>query len=86
VADPQTPPTADTPPIELHLEGVVLTESSLATSPMLPYVRMVVNLIEGVELSCGEVLRLLRKTMRQHSINARSRIDYILDYVNEHPP
>ena len=64
----------------------MLDESSLATSPMLPYVRMVVNLIEGVELSCGEVLRLLRKTMRQHSIQVRRRIDYILDFVNEHPP
>jgi hypothetical protein len=70
----------------LQLEGVVLTESSLATSPMLPYVRMVVNLVEGVELSCGEVLHLLRRTMRQHSIQVRRRIDYILDYVNEHPP
>ena len=53
---------------------------------MLPYVRMIVNLLEGVELSGDDVFRLLRRTMRQHSINVRSRIDYILGFVNAHPP
>ena len=77
--DPQgTPPASearhgDASPVtvELRLEGVVLDESSLATSPMLPYVRMVVSLIEGVEFTCREVLDLLRQAMRQHSIGAR---------------
>jgi len=70
----------------LRLEGVVLDESSLATSPMLPYVRMIVNLIEGIELSCSEVLDLLRQAMRQHSIGARRRIDYVLSFLHQHPP
>ena len=39
---------------------------------MLPYVRMVVSLIEGVEFTCREVVDLLRQAMRQHSIGARS--------------
>ena len=72
--------------VELRLEGVVLDESSLASSPMLPYVRMVVSLIEGVELTCREVLRLLRQAMRQRSIGARRRIDYILGFLHQHPP
>ena len=72
--------------IELRLEGVVLDESSLVTSPMLPYVRMVVSLIEGVKLSCREVLCLLQQAMRQHSIGARRRIDYLLGYLHQHPP
>ena len=86
--DPQAgaPPASGVPPIELRLEGVVLDESSLAESPMLPYVRMVVSLIEGVELTCREVLHLLRRAMRQHSIGARRRIDYVLGFLNEHPP
>ena len=79
-------PASGAPPIELRLEGVVLDESSLAESPMLPYVRMVVSLIEGVEFSCREVLYLLRQAMRQHSIGARRRIDYVLGFLNEHPP
>jgi len=72
--------------VELRLDGVVLDASSLANSPMLPYVRMVVSLIEGVELSCREVLCLLRQAMRQHSIGARRRIDYLRDFLHQHPP
>lgn len=72
--------------VELRLEGIVLDESSLVSSPMLPYVRMLVSLIEGIELSCGEVVCLLRQAMRQHSIGARRRIDYLLDFLHRHPP
>jgi hypothetical protein len=35
---------------------------------MLPYVRMVVSLIDGVELTCDELVELLRQALRQHSI------------------
>ena len=88
VPDPQASPnTSDyAPPVELRLEGVVLNESSLVDSPMLPYLRMVVSLIEGVELTCREVLNLLREAMRQHSIGACSKIDYLLGFWQRHPP
>ena len=72
--------------VELRLEGVVLDESSLAGSPILPYVRMIVNLIEGMELTCGEVVHLLRQAMRQRSIGARRRIDYLPGFLHQHPP
>jgi len=72
--------------IELRLAGVVLDESSLASSPMLPYVRMIVGLIEDVELSCREVVCLLRQAMRQHSIAHRNRTDYVLGFLHQHPP
>ena len=71
---------------EVRLEGVVLDESSLAASPMLPYVRMVVGLIEGIELTSREVLGLLRQSMRQHSFGARRKIDYLLGFLHQHPP
>jgi len=58
----------------------------LANSPVLPYVRMVVSLIEGIEFSCEEVVRLLRQAMRQHSIAHRRKIDYVLGYLHRHPP
>jgi len=81
-------PTSDQLPLmaELRLAGVVLDESSLARSPMLPYVRMVVSLIEGVELRCDEILRLLRQAMRQHSMGTRRRIDYVVGFLHQHPP
>jgi len=71
---------------ELRLDGVVLDESSVANSPMLPYVRMVVSLIEGVEFTCREVVHLLRQSLRQHSIGAGSRNDYLLGFLHQHPP
>ncbi|MGO8748253.1 MAG: hypothetical protein ACLQNE_19935 [Thermoguttaceae bacterium] len=82
------PPASEPLPVRVavRLEGVLLDESSLASSPMLPYVRMVVSLIEGVELSCREVVHLLRQAMRQHSIGARRRIDYLLGFLHQHPP
>jgi hypothetical protein len=72
--------------VKLRLEGVVLEESTLASSPMLPYVRMIVSLIEGVELTCEEVVSLLRRSMRQRSIARRRRIDYVLGFLHQHPP
>jgi hypothetical protein len=88
--DPQAspPPASDalSETVKLRLEGVVLDESSLARSPMLSYVRMIVSLIEGIELSCDEVVRLLRQAMRQHSFGARQKIDYLLGFLHRHPP
>jgi hypothetical protein len=72
--------------IELRLDGVVLDESNLASSPMLPYVRMLAGLIEGVEFTCGEVFCLLRRSLRQRRLGARRRIDYILAFLHQHPP
>jgi hypothetical protein len=65
---------------------MVLDEASVANSPMLPYVRMVVSLIEGVEFTCREVVHLLWQSLRQHSIGARRRIDYLLSFLHRHPP
>ena len=53
---------------------------------MLPYVRMVVSLIEGIELSYHELVTLLRQALRQHSIANRTRTEYVLRFLHEHPP
>ena len=74
------------PKAELRLGGVVLNEAILLKSRMLPYVRMVVSLIEGIEFSYQELVMLLRQAMRQHSIGARRRIDYLLGFLHQHPP
>jgi len=71
---------------ELQREDVVLDETSVVNSPMLPYVRMVVSLIEGVEFTCHEVVHLLRRTLRQHSIGAGRGVDYLLGFLHRHPP
>jgi hypothetical protein len=53
---------------------------------MLPYVRMVVSLIEGIQLTCQELVGLLRQALRQHSLVIGSRIDYVVGFRHWHPP
>jgi hypothetical protein len=65
---------------------MVLDESSLVQSRMLPYVRMIVSLIEGIELSGEVVVGLLRRALRQHRIADRRRTDYVLRFLQQHPP
>jgi hypothetical protein len=84
---PSTPPAAEAEPrLALQLEGVVLRGATLGRSPMLPYVRMLVQLIERVVLSYQQLLHLLRRALRQHSIGARRRTDYVLHFLHQHPP
>jgi hypothetical protein len=72
--------------VELRLEGVVLRESTLLKSGMLPYVRMIVSLIEGIKLSCRGLVKLLRQALRQHSIAYQRRTEYVLCFLHQHPP
>lgn len=50
------------------------------------YLRMVLSLIEGRRLSVDEILAMLARAVRQHSMVGRRRIDYVLQYLNEHAP
>jgi len=70
----------------LALEGLSLDEASLVQSPMLEYVRMVASLIEGRSVGQEELIEALRRTMRQRSLAQRSRTDYILHFLHQHPP
>ena len=71
---------------ELRLEDLVLSESTLRTSPMLPYVVMIVGLLESMRLRRHELLKLLLQSLRQHSIAYRTRTDYVLRFLHQHPP
>jgi hypothetical protein len=84
--DPQADHCRPCKTAKLRLEGMVLDEASVANSPMLPYVRMVVSLIEGVEFTCREVVHRLWQSLRQHSIGVGRRVDYLLDFLHRHPP
>ncbi len=80
------PPAAVPPKIELRLGGVVLDEPTVRTSPLLPYVLTVVNLLEGLRLDLRELVGLLLALLRQRSIGLRRRRDYVLEYLHQHPP
>ena len=84
-------PSVDTSPamlehLTLHLDGIVLDESILVNSRILPYVRMVASVLEGRTISREELLAALRKSMRQRSIGRLPRREYVLRYLNQHPP
>ncbi len=53
---------------------------------MLRYLCMVTSLIEGRRVSMEELLNMLERSMRQRSMYRTRRIDYVLDYLNKHPP
>ena len=77
----------ESPPIfEVRLEGVALDESSVARSPVLPYVRMMVSLIEGVAFRGHQIVRLLGRALRQHSIGAPGRTGYAWGFPPQRPP
>ena len=72
--------------VRLTLEGLVLDEATLVNSSLLPYLAMVASLIEGRSIGAAELLQGLRRSMRQRGIGRRARREYVLAYLNQHPP
>ena len=72
--------------VKLTLDGFTLDETTLAGSPMLPYLAMVATVIEGRAISRQELLGALQRSMRQRSFDRLPRREYVLCILNEHPP
>ena len=53
---------------------------------MVEHVRMVSSLIEGRRVSRREVLEMLARVLRQHTICRRRKIDQTVAWLNEQPP
>lgn len=53
---------------------------------MVDYLRMAIGLIEGRPVSTAEILVMLSRAMRQHSLVRGHRMDYILRHLNERAP
>jgi hypothetical protein len=64
----------------------MLRASRLSMSPLLAYARLLVRLIDGIELHPREFLELLREGMRQRRFAFRNRRDYVLAFLHQHPP
>lgn len=54
--------------------------------PMLEYVRMLISLIEARAVSLTEIVQMLQRVLRQHSVGRRRKIDHALIWLQEHPP
>ena len=72
--------------LALHLDGFVLDERALVNSRILPYDQMVASVLEGRTISREELLAAMLKRMRQRSIGRAPRREYVLRYLNGHPP
>jgi len=72
--------------MELRIDGVVLDAATLLSSRLLWYVRMLAQLIDGVDLSRDQLIDLLLRAMRQHRIANRRSVDYVLGFLHRHPP
>jgi len=70
----------------LSWEGVLLDERALVNSPALPYALMVASVLERRTISRDELIAALRASMRQRSIGGQPRREYVLRYLNQHPP
>jgi len=53
---------------------------------MVGYVAMVASLIEGRPVSEEEIVGMLMRAMRQHSMARRRRVDYVVAQLNQHGP
>jgi hypothetical protein len=53
---------------------------------MVGYVAMVASLIEGRPVSEEEIIRMLVRAMRQHSMARRRRMDYVVAQLQKHGP
>ena len=69
-------------------ESPVVSEAAAAELPagMVGYVAMVVSLIEARPVSEEEIVRMLLRVMRQHSMARRRRIDYVVAQLHQHGP
>jgi hypothetical protein len=91
-SDPTLPPSqidtdqAVCKQAKLVLDGFTLDEMTLANSCMLPYLAMVASLIERRAIAVEELLHVLCRSMRQRSFDRLPRREYVLGFLNQHPP
>ena len=79
----EEPPAED---VQLMLDGFALNEATLVNSPMLPYLAMVASVLEGRLIRPEELLQALRRSLRQRSFDRLPRREYVLRFLNQHPP
>ena len=89
-ADPARQPTQvdrqDDGDVKLLLDGFTLDEATLVSSPMVPYLAMVATVIEGRTIRADELLNVLLGSMRQRSFDRLPRREYVLHFLEQHPP
>ena len=68
------------------LSGFALDEVTLVNSALLPYLAMVASVLERRAIRVTELLCVLRRSMRQRSFDRLPQREYVLRFLNQHPP
>jgi len=76
----------DEEPSEQKVEVVNDEMEVVRDKGILSYIQMVIGLIEGRYVSMDEVLKMLQKISRTHSIDSRRRFVYAFTYPSQRPP
>jgi hypothetical protein len=71
---------------QLALDGFTLDAATLVKSPLLPYLAMIASVIEGRTIRVDKLLGLLLRSMRQRSFDRLPRREYVLRFLDQHPP
>jgi hypothetical protein len=71
---------------QLVFDSFTLDETTLVNSPLLPYLAMVATVIEGRTIGPRQLLAILRRSMRQRSFDRLPRREYVLRFLDQHPP
>ena len=83
----RVPRGAEARPKVAHVGGSGPEEGSVPCNPlMVEHVRMAASLIEGRPLSRKQILEMLARVLRQHSIARRRKLDQTVAWLNENPP
>ena len=80
---PEEPPDEN---VQLMLGNFTLNEVMLVNSPMWPYLAMVASLLEDSTIAPKVLLNTLRERMRQRSFDRLPRREYVLRFLDQHPP
>jgi hypothetical protein len=72
--------------VKVELDGFALDEITLVNSSMLPYLAVITTVIEERRIGAEELLHVLRRSMRQRSFDRLPRREYVLGFLNRHPP
>jgi len=86
VAPPSSQSTTVVVALQMQLTGVLLTEEDVVLSSLLPYLCDVASLLEGRTIGRSELVAALLKRLRQRSIVQLPHREYVLSYLNQHPP
>lgn len=71
----------------LPREAEVLAEGVLSYAPwLIAYLKVLLSLIEGRRVGRVEIVELVKRVLRQHSMARRRRMEDIVAWLNKAPP